>query len=91
MEWCEDWHEVELWVTFLADANPKGRCLVHWAEDSGGTTGWLRELAGTIRTNARSAAQTSGSDGVVHPFVIEYDLSGRQRGHPVTIRRKLVL
>ena len=90
-EWRADGYVVELWVTFAPRGITTARALVHWQEDSGTTRGFVQNLHGTVRLTQNTPPPASGSGESDPPFIVEYELTGDQRGRPVTVRRKLIL
>ena len=90
-EWREDGYVVELWISFAPSGMTTARALVHWQEDSGSTSGFVQNLHGTLRLTQNTPPPASGSAGSDPPFIVEYELTGDQRGRPVTIRRKVIL
>ena len=90
-EWREDGYAVELWITFVPGGTSTARALVHWEEDSGRTRGFVRNLHGVVRLTQDTPPPASSLGASDPPFVLEYELSGDQRGRPVTVRRKLTL
>lgn len=90
-EWREDGYVVELWVTFVPTGITTTRALVHWQEDSGTTRGFVQNLHGTVRLTQNTPPPASAPEDSDSPFIVEYELTGDQRGKPVTVHRKLIL